>query len=126
MACDQAGVTPHDSASATAVPAMTRSPVAPQSWRGILRINCDFSHSSYNDPIVYPGLENAAHLHRFYGNTLVDAHTTMESLQAAGESTCQGNELNRSSYWVPALLAPSNGGDWQVVPAVVGNDDVAH
>lgn len=140
-ACDQAGVTPGDPASATAVlfqdliteghpdlvpTAMMPSPAAPQSWRGILRINCDFSHSSYNDPIVYPGQENAAHLHRFYGNTLVDAHTTMESLQATGESTCQGNELNRSSYWVPALLAPSSGGDWQVVPAVVGNDDVAH
>ncbi len=114
-------------------------PVAPNSWRGIIRINCDFAHSSYNDPIVFPGLENAAHLHRFYGNTEVDHNTTMETLYTTGESSCQGNLLNLSSYWVPALLAPlydpvtgdrelDTNGDpaWQVVPAVVGNDDEAH
>lgn len=110
-----------------------------QSWRGIFRINCDFSHSSYNDPIVFPGQADAAHLHRFYGNTLVDEHTDIESLYIEGESTCQGNRLNMSSYWLPALLAPiydQNSGQrllnsdgepaWQVVPAVVGNDDEAH
>jgi len=113
--------------------------VAPNSWRGILRINCDFSHSSYNDPIVYPGLENAAHLHRFYGNLLVDHNTTLESIYSSGDSSCQGGELNRSSYWMPALLAPSYDPEtgerlrdandepaWQVVPAVVGNDEEAH
>ncbi|HEY9031590.1 MAG TPA: DUF1996 domain-containing protein [Kangiella sp.] len=115
------------------------SPVAPNSWRGIFRINCDFAHSSYNDPIVFPEQKDAAHLHRFYGNTEVDENTTMESLYTQGESTCQGNQLNLSSYWVPALLAPvydqitgerelDDNGDpaWQVVPAVVGNDDEAH
>ena len=113
--------------------------VAPGSWRGILRINCDFSHSSYNDPIVFPGEENRAHLHRFYGNMLVDHNTTLESLYSSGNSSCQGGELNRSSYWIPALLAPlydpvtgeraldnNNEPAWQVVPAVVGNDDEAH
>lgn len=115
------------------------SPVEPNSWRGIFRINCDFAHSSYDDPIVYPGQNDAAHLHRFYGNTVVDENTTMASLYTEGESTCQGNLLNLSSYWVPALLAPvydqisgerelDDNGDpaWQVVPAVVGNDDEAH
>jgi hypothetical protein len=114
-------------------------PVAANSWRGIFRINCDFSHSSYNDPIVYPLQQNAAHLHRFYGNTLVDHTTTEQSLFTLGESSCQGNLLNLSSYWVPALLAPSydpvsgerlddNNGDpaWKVVPAVVGDNDEAH
>jgi len=113
--------------------------VADASWRGIFRINCDFSHSSYNDPIVFPGEENAAHLHRFYGNTATDHQTTVASLYTRGESSCQGNQLNLSSYWVPALLAPLYNartaerevdalGDpaWQVVPAVVGADDVAH
>ncbi|MEZ5511871.1 MAG: DUF1996 domain-containing protein [Gammaproteobacteria bacterium] len=50
-----------------------------------------------------------------------------------------GGELNRSSYWMPALLAPSYDPEtgerlrdandepaWQVVPAVVGNDEEAH
>lgn len=115
------------------------SPVEPNSWRGIFRINCDFAHSSYNDPIVFPGQKDAAHLHRFYGNTVVDENTTMATLYTEGESSCQGNLLNLSSYWVPALLAPvydqitgerelDDNGDpaWQVVPAVVGNDDEAH
>lgn len=109
------------------------------SWRGIFRINCDFSHSSYNDPIVYPNQENAAHLHRFYGNMLVNHQTTTATLYTQGDSSCQGNHLNRSSYWLPALLAPvydaisgeqqhDQQGEpkWQVVPAVVGNDDEAH
>ncbi|WP_260483087.1 DUF1996 domain-containing protein [Sphingomicrobium flavum] len=113
--------------------------VAPNSWRGIMRINCDFAHSSYDDPIVYPGQEGAAHLHRFYGHTALDHDSTITSLFTTGESSCQGNELNRSAYWVPALLAPDhdpltgqrrldNDGQpgWKVVPAVVGNDDVAH
>ncbi|MFK8080805.1 MAG: DUF1996 domain-containing protein [Granulosicoccus sp.] len=111
----------------------------PNSWRGIIRINCDFAHSSYNDPIVFPNQENAAHLHRFYGNTLVDHTTTLESLYTTGDSSCQGNTLNRSAYWIPALLAPQydavtgervidEQGEpaWHAVPAVVGNDDVAH
>jgi len=111
----------------------------PNSWRGIFRINCDFAHSSYNDPIVFPLQENAAHLHRFYGNTLTDHTSTAASLFMQGESSCQGNTLNLSSYWLPALLAPSydpTNGDrlidsqgepaWKVVPAVVGNDDEAH
>uniref|UniRef100_A0A486XPJ7 Putative secreted protein n=1 Tax=Rheinheimera sp. BAL341 TaxID=1708203 RepID=A0A486XPJ7_9GAMM len=109
------------------------------SWRGILRINCDLSHSGYNDPIVYPGQKDAAHLHRFYGNTLLDENSDITSLFTSGESSCQGNELNRSAYWVPALLAPlydlqtnerqvDEQGEpaWQIVPAVVGNDDEAH
>ena len=132
---EQAGLNNHNDLIATNV---FPSNAETNSWRGIFRINCDFSHSSYNDPIVYPGVENAAHLHRFYGNTLVDHTTDVDSLYTQGDSSCQGNQLNLSSYWLPALLAPrydENGQRmldedgqpaWQVVAAVVGNDDVAH
>lgn len=117
---------------------ITPNSTADEGWRGIFRINCDFAHADYNDPIVYPGRANAAHLHRFYGNTLVDENSDTESLFTQGESSCQGNALNRSAYWVPALLAPlyNEQGDraldvqgapaWQVVPGVVGDDDEAH
>ncbi len=103
-------------------------PAEPQSWRGIFRINCDFSHSSYNDPIVFPDDEGAAHLHRFYGNMAVDHTTTTASLFTDGASTCQGNRLNASGYWIPALLAADAGSDdgWTPVPAVVGGSDEAH
>ncbi|MCT6701221.1 DUF1996 domain-containing protein [Rheinheimera sp. 4Y26] len=115
------------------------APSRDNSWRGIFRINCDLSHSGYVDPIVFPGKANAAHLHNFYGNFLLDEQSTEASLFTAGESSCQGNSLNRSAYWVPALLAPSydaitgqrlldaqGAPAWKVVPAVVGNDDEAH
>lgn len=114
------------------------APAGADGWRGIFRINCDFAHASYNDPIVYPNQENAAHMHMFYGNVLVDHATDMKSLYTSGDSSCQGNALNRSSYWVPALLAPlydaagqrqldTDGNPaWQVVQAVVGNDEEAH
>lgn len=133
------------------------SPVDAGGWRGIFRINCDFAHSSYDDPIVYPGVQHRAHLHRFYGNTQTDYATTLASLYAEPESSCQGNTVNASAYWIPALLAPKytehpdcdegdpqdpdcrrndfvservldENGDpaWEVVRAVVGNDDVAH
>ncbi|MBD8527896.1 DUF1996 domain-containing protein [Pseudomarimonas arenosa] len=119
------------------------SPVAPNSWRGILRINCDFSHAAYDDPLVFNGHPGAAHYHQFYGFLATDAFTEADDFYlplGPGEraSSCQGNQLNQSAYWVPALLAPlydESGqrlldGDgnpaWQVVNAVVGNDDVAH
>lgn len=118
---------------------VTPAAVEPNSWRGIMRINCDFAHSSYDDPVVFPGQDEAAHLHRFYGNTLLDENSDIESLFTTGESSCQGNELNRSAYWYPALLAPAydqitgarltnSKGEpaWNAVKAVVGNDDVAH
>lgn len=58
-------------------------PAVSEGWLGIFRVKCDFCHSSYNDPIVYPGAEGAAHLHRFYGNTLEDHNTTVKAcLQA--------------------------------------------
>ncbi|MFK8043591.1 DUF1996 domain-containing protein [Congregibacter sp.] len=111
----------------------------PNSWRGIFRINCDFSHSSYDDPIVFLGESDAAHLHRFYGNMLLDENSTLETLFSSGDASCQGNTLNRSAYWIPALLAPSydeisgqreldeNGEPaWQPVPAVVGGNEEAH
>lgn len=118
---------------------MLPDPVGDDGWRGIFRINCDFAHSSYDDPIVFPGQEGMAHLHRFYGNMATDHTTTMESLYALPESSCQGNTVNSSAYWIPTLLAPAydevtdqrlldpNGDPaWEIVPAVVGNDDVAH
>jgi len=119
--------------------AMLPDPVGDDGWRGIFRINCDFAHASYDDPIVFPDQPDAAHLHRFYGNLEVDFATTFESLYAMPESSCQGNTVNSSAYWIPTLLAPAydevtqtrlldDTGDpaWEIVPAVVGNDDVAH
>ncbi len=83
---------------------------------GQFRAACQYSHFGYDDPIVYPGQPGRAHLHMFFGNTEVDAHTTTESLVNSGGSTCNGFELNRSGYWVPALL---DGKGNAVVPEMI-------
>jgi hypothetical protein len=79
------------------------APVAPNSWRGILRSNCDFSHAAYADPLVFPGQPDHAHYHNFYGFFDTDATTRAEDLYASAASgqrvsSRQGNQLNRGAY----------------------------
>lgn len=82
------------------------------------RFFCVPSHFSYDDPVVYPGQVGAAHLHMFFGNTDVNAHTTSESILQSGLSTCDGGLTNRSAYWIPALF---NENDEVVLPTSINN-----
>ncbi|MXO84675.1 DUF1996 domain-containing protein [Altererythrobacter aurantiacus] len=77
---------------------------------GAFRFLCGPGQLSYNDPLVYPGQKGKSHLHQFFGNLEADENSTYESLRASGESTCT-SDLNRSAYWIPALLT----GDGNVV-----------
>lgn len=74
-----------------------------QGQNGQFRTICDFSHLGYDDPIVFPGVAGKAHLHVFYGNTGTNAFTTSASIANTGGSSCDGHELNRTAYWVPAV-----------------------
>lgn len=65
-------------------------------------VECAYSHAASDDPIVYPDQPGQSHLHMFFGNTKVDASTTIESL-AEGGTTCD-NSLDKAAYWAPALL----------------------
>ncbi|MGR3527411.1 MAG: DUF1996 domain-containing protein [Paracoccaceae bacterium] len=80
------------------------------------RFFCVPSHFSYDDPVVYPGKEDAAHLHMFFGNTDVDAHSTSETIVTSGRTTCDGGITNRSAYWIPALF---NEDDQVVLPTLI-------
>ena len=71
---------------------------------GQFRVGCEFSHFSYDDPLVFPNQPGAAHLHMFFGNTDVNAFSTADSILNTGSSTCNGQELNRSAYWAPAMF----------------------
>lgn len=82
---------------------------------GAFRFTCTPSHNAYDDPIVFPGQKGRAHLHTFFGNTEADANSTYESLRKTGDSTCR-NKLNRSAYWVPAML---NGRGDVIMPDVI-------
>jgi hypothetical protein len=87
---------------------------------GNVRTTCEFSHMNFDDPIVYPGQRNASHLHAFFGNTGTHAGTTTESLTTSGNSTCRGGTLNRSAYWVPAIVDTRTGRP--IVPAATMHD----
>ena len=65
-------------------------------------VECLYSHSGEDDPIVHPGQPGASHLHVFFGNEIVDAFTTVDSL--ASHSTTCDQQLDKAAYWAPALL----------------------
>lgn len=71
---------------------------------GQFRTWCQFSHLSYDDPIVYPGQFGKSHLHMYFGNTATDANSSVSSIINSGGSTCEGGALNRTSYWLPAVI----------------------
>ena len=71
---------------------------------GYFRVKCEVSHFAFDDPIVFPNNPGRAHLHMFFGNTETNAYSTFESLSDTGTGTCNGEDLNRSAYWVPAML----------------------
>jgi Domain of unknown function (DUF1996) len=76
---------------------------------GAFRTVCSFSHMNFDDPIVYPGQVGRSHLHAYFGNTAASAHSTAWTIANTGNSTCRGGILNRSSYWVPAIVDTRNG-----------------
>jgi hypothetical protein len=76
---------------------------------GAFRIVCMYSHMNFDDAIVYPGQPGRSHLHTYFGNTTTDAHSTHVSLRNHGNTTCNGGILNRSAYWVPAVIDTRTG-----------------
>ena len=71
---------------------------------GNFRTSCQPVKMGFVDPIVTPGQVGAAHLHVFFGNTGVNESSTNDSLRASGKSACRGGIVNRSSYWVSAMI----------------------
>ena len=76
---------------------------------GSFRTTCALATFAFDDPIVYPGEVGASHLHMFFGNTAVNAGSTPQSIAASGNSTCRGGTLNRTAYWMPAVIDGSTG-----------------
>ncbi|MFK8080650.1 MAG: DUF1996 domain-containing protein [Granulosicoccus sp.] len=85
-------------------PGATPEGAFPDEGGGQFRVTCEFSHFAYDDPLVHPGKPGASHLHMFWGNTDVNAFSTYDTLINSGSSTCNGQELNRTGYWMPALF----------------------
>jgi hypothetical protein len=71
---------------------------------GEFRIGCGFAKMLKDDPIVYPNVPGASHLHTFFGNLSINAYSTNDSLRNNGNGTCEGGIANRSGYWIPSLI----------------------
>lgn len=74
---------------------------------GAFQADCTFSHSSADDPIVFPGQPGKSHRHEFFGARTTNAFSTAESIRQSGTTCIRHNSQNeradRSAYWVPAL-----------------------
>ncbi|WP_371775192.1 DUF1996 domain-containing protein [Streptomyces sp. NBC_01438] len=71
---------------------------------------CPYTHRAPDDPIVFPGLPGASHMHSFFGNDSTNGNSDLASLEKARSSCSPDTDL--SSYWVPTLYD----GDKEVEP----------
>jgi hypothetical protein len=70
-------------------------------------VQCGATHTSMDDPIVYPDLPGMAHRHAFYGNKSTDAYSTRKSLMAAG-TTCT-DKKDKAAIWAPVAFIKKHG-----------------
>jgi hypothetical protein len=63
--------------------------------------DCPFSHRLPDDPIVFPNMAGASHMHSFFGSVVTNANTTVNDLVNAN-SNCNPS-IDKSSYWIPTL-----------------------
>lgn len=69
----------------------------------LFTVDCLHSHYKSEDPIVFPGLTGASHQHEFFGDTTLDANSTVESIIGNANNTCEVG-ADRSAYWTPTAL----------------------
>ncbi|MET8147767.1 DUF1996 domain-containing protein [Actinoplanes sp. NPDC049668] len=63
--------------------------------------DCPYSHRLPDDPIVFPNMPGASHMHSFFGSTVTNAHSTVNDLLNAN-SNCNPS-IDKSSYWIPTF-----------------------
>jgi hypothetical protein len=68
---------------------------------GVFSTKCAYSHANNDDPIVYPGLQGAAHRHQYFGNVSTNYNTTSGKLEKSA-TNCD-RTADHAAYWVPAL-----------------------
>lgn len=73
----------------------------PQGQTGQFVVNCDYSHSATDDPIVHFGHHGESHRHDFYGSVATDDSSTAHSLLGT-ETTCNKTP-DTAAYWQPTL-----------------------
>ena len=64
---------------------------------------CTPSHTAPDDPIVFPKVPGASHMHQFFGNPATNARSTPRKLRRRPNTTCN-LAGDFSGYWVPTLM----------------------
>ncbi|WGS50544.1 DUF1996 domain-containing protein [Paraburkholderia sp. D15] len=80
--------------------------VAAPAWANEFNVQCAYSHTLPDDPIMYPGLPGQAMGHDFFGNTATNASSTYGSLNDNKLTTCDST-ADVSAYWAPQLKRAS-------------------
>jgi hypothetical protein len=73
----------------------------PQGRVGQFVVECRYSHSAPDDPIVHRAMPGMSHRHDFYGATEVDASSTADDL--LGTPTTCDKTVDTAAYWHPTL-----------------------
>ncbi|MFI5893599.1 DUF1996 domain-containing protein [Actinoplanes sp. NPDC051513] len=63
--------------------------------------DCPASHRLPDDPIIFPGLPGASHMHSFFGSVGANAYSTVDTLLNAN-SNCNPS-IDKSAYWIPTF-----------------------
>jgi len=63
--------------------------------------DCPASHRLPDDPIVFPNLPGASHMHSFFGSEVTNAFSTVNDLMNAN-SNCNPS-IDKSAYWIPTF-----------------------
>ncbi len=75
--------------------------------KGAFRFICGGKgRMAYVDPLVFPGESGKSHLHQSWGSDDFNASTDMDSIRRVSLTDCNNTQysLNRSLYWMPALV----------------------
>jgi hypothetical protein len=67
--------------------------------RGSFSVDCFYSHTLPDDPIVFPGQPGGSHRHDFFGNHSTNGSSTYETMVASGTSCVLGDDT--AGYWNP-------------------------
>lgn len=98
---DAAGGRPPRKAAGDPVVARPERHRGPQGQVGQFVVNCRYSHTAQNDPIVHFDMEGMSHSHDFYGAVSVDHTSLAEDLLDDG-TTC-AKKVDTASYWHPTV-----------------------
>ena len=71
---------------------------------GVVSLHCKFSHTNFDDPIVFPGQPGAAHQHGYVGSHTTSAASNLTTMQASATSCPVSGDT--AGYWFPLLVNP--------------------